>query len=69
MIKNEKQMEKCQFCNNMFGNTQMLKQHQKKTKYCIKIQETKAKEEFEAKESLQLLPLFLLISKNNENIF
>ena len=33
-----KQMEKCQFCNNMFGNTQMLKQHQKKTKYCLKIQ-------------------------------
>ena len=31
-------MEKCQFCNNMFGNTQMLKQHQKKTKYCLKIQ-------------------------------
>jgi hypothetical protein len=34
----KKQMEKCQFCNNMFGNTQMLKQHQKKTKYCLKIQ-------------------------------
>ena len=32
-------MEQCQFCNNMFGNTQMLKQHQKKTKYCLKIQE------------------------------
>jgi hypothetical protein len=29
----------------MFGNTQMLRQHQKKTKYCLKIQETKAKEE------------------------
>jgi hypothetical protein len=28
----------------MFGNTQMLRQHQKKTKYCLKIQETKAKE-------------------------
>ena len=38
-------MEQCQFCNNMFGNTQMLKQHQKKTKYCLKIQETKAKED------------------------
>jgi hypothetical protein len=37
-------MEQCQFCNNMFGNTQMLRQHQKKTKYCIKIQEAKAKE-------------------------
>ena len=35
----KKQMEQCQFCNNMFGNTQMLKQHQKKTKYCLKIQE------------------------------
>jgi hypothetical protein len=43
-------MEKCQFCNNMFGNTQMLRQHQKKTKYCLKIQEAKAKEEIEAKE-------------------
>jgi hypothetical protein len=39
----KKQMEKCQFCNNMFGNTQMLKQHQKKTKYCLKIQEDQAK--------------------------
>jgi hypothetical protein len=29
----------------MFGNTQMLRQHQKKTKYCLKIQEIKAKEE------------------------
>jgi hypothetical protein len=27
----------------MFGNTQMLKQHQKKTKYCLKIQEAQAK--------------------------
>ena len=43
-------MEQCQFCNNMFGNTQMLRQHQKKTKYCLKIQENKAKEEVEAKE-------------------
>ena len=50
MIKNEKQMEKCQFCNNMFGNTQMLRQHQKKTKYCLKIQEAKSKEEIEAKD-------------------
>jgi len=31
-------MEQCQFCNNMFGDTKMLKQHQKKTKYCLKIQ-------------------------------
>ena len=37
----------CQFCNNMFGNTQMLRQHQKKTKYCLKVQETKAKEKDE----------------------
>ena len=50
MIKNEKQMEKCQFCNNMFGNTQMLRQHQKKTKYCLKIQAAKSKEEIEAKD-------------------
>ena len=35
-------MEKCIFCCYMFGITQMLKQHQKKTKYCLKIQETKA---------------------------
>jgi hypothetical protein len=40
----KKQMEKCKFCNNMFGNTQMLKQHQKKTKYCLKIQEELEKE-------------------------
>ena len=45
-------MEQCQFCNNMFGNTQMLKQHQKKTKYCLKIQETKAKEDADAKDKL-----------------
>jgi len=37
----------CAFCNNIFGNTQMLHQHQKKTKYCLKIQEVKAKEEAE----------------------
>jgi len=37
-------MEQCHFCKNMFGNTQMLRQHQKKTKYCLKIQETTAKE-------------------------
>ena len=43
-------MEQCQFCNNMFGDTKMLKQHQKKTKYCLKIQESKAKEEADAKE-------------------
>ncbi len=36
-------MAQCQFCNNMFGDTKMLKQHQKKTKYCLKIQEDQAK--------------------------
>jgi hypothetical protein len=34
-------MEQCQFCNNMFGDKKMLKRHQQKTKYCIKIQELK----------------------------
>ena len=48
----KKQMEKCPFCNNMFGNTQMLKQHQKKTKYCLKIQE--AVEEKEKNETIKL---------------
>ena len=43
-------MEKCNFCSNMFGDTKMLKQHQKKTKYCLKIQESKAKEEIEYKQ-------------------
>ena len=57
--KNEKQMQQCQFCNNIFGNTQMLKQHQKKTSIVLKYKKLK----------LQLLPLFLLISKNNENNF
>ena len=42
-------MEQCIFCSNIFGNTQMLRQHQKKTKYCLKIQETKAKEDEDAK--------------------
>jgi hypothetical protein len=36
----------CQFCNNIFGDTKMLRQHQNKTKYCLKIQEIKAKEEY-----------------------
>ena len=40
-------MEQCKFCSNMFGDTKMLKQHQKKTKYCLKIQEIKAKEKQE----------------------
>ena len=45
-------MEKCQFCNNMFGNKQMLRQHQTKTKYCLKIQETQYKEEAESLKEL-----------------
>jgi len=45
-------MERCNFCNNMFGNTQMLKQHQKKTKYCLKIQEA-----VEAKEKNETIKL------------
>jgi len=39
-------MEQCQFCHNMFGDKKMLRQHQKKTKYCIKIQ-LEAKKEFD----------------------
>ncbi len=39
-------MEQCQFCHNMFGDKKMLRQHQKKTKYCLKIQvEAKEKDE------------------------
>ena len=38
-------MEQCHFCNNMFGDTKMLRQHQKKTKYCLRIQEIKKKEQ------------------------
>ena len=34
----------CPFCNNIFGNTKMLHQHQKKTKYCLKIQKIKEKD-------------------------
>ena len=50
-------MEQCQFCNNMFGDSKMLKQHQKKTKYCLKIQEEQAKEESEAKKKEELSEL------------
>ena len=52
-------MEHCIFCNNMFGNSQMLKQHQKKTKYCLKIQESqaKSKEESEVKKKQELSAL------------
>ena len=56
-------MERCQFCNNMFGDTKMLKQHQKKTKYCLKIQQAKAKEnerkELEAKKKKETEELTL----------
>ena len=49
LLKNKrneiKHMVECQFCNNIFGDTKMLRQHQKKTKYCLKIQEIKAKEQ------------------------
>jgi hypothetical protein len=51
----------CPFCNNIFGNTKMLRQHQKKTKYCLKIQEIKEKdvvlskslEEVKAKQEIE----------------
>ena len=43
-------MVQCNFCSNIFGDTKMLKQHQKKTKYCLKIQELKAKEKQEDTE-------------------
>ena len=43
---------KCEFCSNMFGNTQMLRQHQKKTQYCLKIQS-----EIIAKEKVKALKL------------
>ena len=49
----------CHFCNNMFGNTQMLRQHQKKTKYCLKIQDAKSKEEVEAKKKVAAEELIL----------
>lgn len=50
-------MEQCQFCYNMFGDVKMLKQHQKKTKYCLKIQEdlARAKEETKSKELVEIL--------------
>jgi hypothetical protein len=50
-------MEQCQFCHNMFGDKKMLRQHQKKTKYCLKIQEklTKEREEALVKESAKKL--------------
>ena len=32
--------QQCKFCCNIFGNSQMLRQHQTKTKYCLKIQQS-----------------------------
>jgi hypothetical protein len=37
MINNKRRM-KCDFCSNMFGDAKMLRQHQTKTQYCLKIQ-------------------------------
>ena len=58
-------MEQCKFCSNMFGDTKMLKQHQKKTKYCLKIQELKAKEkqDIETKNSKEAEELILKENK------
>ena len=36
----------CQFCHNMFSNKQNLNQHQKKTKYCLKLQGKTAEQEY-----------------------
>jgi hypothetical protein len=41
-------MEQCEFCSNMFGDKKMLRRHQKNTQYCLKIQETKKKEQEES---------------------
>ena len=41
-------MEQCEFCYNMFGDKKMLRRHQKNTQYCLKIQETKKKEQEES---------------------
>ena len=40
-------MEQCDFCSNIFGDKKMLRRHQKNTQYCLKIQETKKKEQAE----------------------
>jgi hypothetical protein len=36
----------CQFCHNIFSNKQNLNQHQKKTKYCLKLQGKTAEQEY-----------------------
>ena len=55
----------CQFCNKMFGNKQNLLQHQKKTKYCLRlhrnedfnvemmIKEYKKQEEYKEKQKIK----------------
>jgi hypothetical protein len=40
---------KCQFCNNEFSNKQNLNAHQKRTKYCLKLQEVNTVTEKENK--------------------
>ena len=42
-------MEQCKYCFNMFGDKKMLGRHQKNTQYCLKIQQSKAKEDADAK--------------------
>ena len=42
-------MEQCKYCFKMFGDKKMLGRHQKNTQYCLKIQETQAKDEADAK--------------------
>ena len=46
--------QQCKFCCNMFGNAQMLRQHQTKTKYCLKIQQQQSKIEAEAIEKTKI---------------
>jgi hypothetical protein len=41
-------MVQCEFCSNIFGDKKMLRRHQKNTQYCLKIQETKKKEQTES---------------------
>ena len=43
-------MEQCTYCYNMFGDKKILRRHQNNTQYCLKIQETKKKEQAEAED-------------------
>ena len=52
----------CQFCNKIFGNKQNLLQHQKKTKYCLRLhrnedfnlnKESKKKIEYKEKQKIR----------------